>query len=151
MNLLAADQLQQWGNTLWVSTQKKTKLVKILTTKKKLERKSWIEVYQPGSMCRNGWWRQRWEWCCVCPAAGPAWGWMGNPGWCLLCISLLDPSDRAHRCVSGCLTARWRRRFHNERLTPWRKPADVYCHCANQSYPAVRIYNSTDAPKVCSF
>lgn len=154
MNLLAEDQPQQWGNTLWVSKpKKKKKIVIIITTKNRKNFNANIQlkqVYQPGSMCKNGWWQQRWGWCCVCPADGPAWVWRGNPGGCLVCISQLDPGGIARRCVSGCPTARWRRPFRNERLTRWRRPADACCRCASRSCPAVRVYNSPDAPKICS-
>lgn len=68
---------------------------------------SWItKAHRPCSTCRSGWWQQRWGWCCVCPADGPAWVLKGSPGAYPLYICRLRPGGRARRCAAGCLTAR---------------------------------------------
>lgn len=93
-------------------------------------------------MSKSGWWQLGWGWCCVCPAAGPEWELKGNPGLYPAYICRLHPDGTAHRCVAGCLRGRWRRRLRSGMLTPWRKPTDVCCGFANQSYPGktAKIY-----------
>lgn len=99
---------------------------------------SWItEAHRPYSMCRSGWWQQRWGWCCVCPADGPVWVWKGNPGLYPLCICHLRPGGIVRHCAAGCQTARWRRQPRSGRPTRWRKPGDACCGRANRSYPKI--------------
>lgn len=94
---------------------------------------------QPCSTWRSGWWQQRWEWCCVCPTDGPVLVLKGNPGLYPLCICPERQDGSARRCAAGCLIARWCRQPRSGRLTQWRRPGDVCCGRASQSYPKTRI------------